>query len=123
MTPRYSEVHSFSTNASQPSHLSTYTTDTLRAAIWLQHRRPKAFPAFMTHAAQQFFSLSQCTNLKVFLTAQANPPIYMHTPPTQSTQVFSYNANDPKCPTALVLLPSVLYSIIMSHTHTIIHTT
>ena len=39
-------------------------------------------------------SLSQCTNLKVFLTTQTNPPIYLYTPPTQSTHVFSYNTND-----------------------------
>ena len=46
------------------------------------------------HTQHSIFSLSQCTNLKVFLTIQANPPIYLYTPPTQSTHVSSYNTND-----------------------------
>ena len=44
----------------------------------------------------EIFSLSQCTHPKVFLTTQTNPLTYLYTPPTQSTHVFSYNANDPK---------------------------
>ena len=98
LTPRYSEVHSFYTNASQPSRLSTYTTDTLRAALWLQRRWPKAFPAFMTHAAQQlsrshhapiskFFSQHKPILLSTCIRHRHNRRMYSVT--TQLTQSVS----------------------------------
>jgi len=98
MAPMYSEVHSFYTNASQPSHLPAYTTDTLRAAIWLQRRWPKAFPAFTTHTAQQFSRsrnapISKCvsqhkpTLLSTYIHHRHNPRMYSVT--TQMTQSVS----------------------------------
>ena len=100
MTPRYSAVHSFHTNASQPSHLPASTIDTLRAAIWLQRRWPKAFPPFMTHAARQFsrshnapipkcFSQHKPTLLFTCIRHRHNPRMYSVT--TQMTQSVSYS--------------------------------
>ena len=123
MTPRYSAVQHFYTNASQPSYLPAYTTDTLRAVIWLQRRWPKAFPAFMTHATQKLFRshntpISQCFS-------QHKPPSYVPVYATDTIHVcIQLQRAWPKAfPKALLLLPSVLYSIIMSHIHIIIHTT
>ena len=98
MTPRSSEVHSYHTNASQPSHLPASTTDTLRAAIWLQRRWPKAFPPFMTPAARQpsrshnapiskCFSQHKPTLLSTCIHHWHNPRMYSVT--TRMTQSVS----------------------------------
>ena len=43
MTPWYSAAQRFNTNASQSSHLPTFTTDTIHAAIWYNADDPKRF--------------------------------------------------------------------------------
>ena len=103
----------FYTNASQPSHLPAYTTDTLRAAIWLQRRWPKAFPAFMTHAAPQFSRSHNAPISKCFSPHK----------PTLLACIQLQRKWHTAIPKPSLLLPSVMYSIIMSHTHIIIHTT